>query len=88
MSPTIRGFGGRARRSHGKGDAVRVGGVAVTVLRSVAVQWWHRGGDEDGSGASRRWLRPSLDRIRDFGDELWLGQPRKESRQPPPLFIA
>jgi hypothetical protein len=38
MSPTIRGLGGRAQRSHGKGDAVRVGGVAVTVLRSVVVQ--------------------------------------------------
>jgi len=25
------------------------------------VQWWRRGGGEDGSGASRRWLRPSLD---------------------------
>ena len=37
MSPTIRGLGGRARRSHGEGDAVRVGGVAVTALRSVAV---------------------------------------------------
>ena len=63
MSPTICGLGGRARRSHDEGDAVRVGGVAVTVLRSVAVQWWRRGDGEDGSGAFRRWLRPSLDRI-------------------------
>ena len=63
MSPTIRGFGGRSRRSHGEGDAVHVGGVVVTVLMSVAVQWWCRGGGEDGSGASRHWLRPSLDRI-------------------------
>ena len=39
MSPTIRGLGGKARRSHGEGDAVRVGSVAVMVLRSVVVQW-------------------------------------------------
>ena len=64
MSPTIRGLGGRARRSHGEGDAVRVGSVAVRVLRSVTVQWWRRANGEDGSGASRRWLRPSLDQIR------------------------
>jgi hypothetical protein len=63
MSMTIRGLGGRARRSHGEGDAVRVDYVAVTVLRLVAVQWWRRGSGEDGSGASHRWLRPSLDRI-------------------------
>ena len=63
MSPTIRELGGRSRRSHGKSDAVRVGGVTVTVLRSVVVQWWHRGGGEDGSGTFRRWLRPSLNRI-------------------------
>ena len=61
MSPTIHGLGGRARRSHGESDAVWVGGVVVTVLRSVVVQWWRRGGGEDGSGASHRWLRPSLD---------------------------
>ena len=63
MLLTIRGIEGRARRSHGKGDVVRVDGVTVTVLRSFAVQWWRRGGREDDSGASRRWLRPSLDRI-------------------------
>ena len=63
MSLTIHGFGGRARRSHGEGDAVWVGGVTMTVLRLVVVQWWHRGGGEDGSGAFRRWLRLSLDRI-------------------------
>ena len=63
MSPTIHGLGGRARRSHGEGDAVRVGGVAVTVLRSVAVQWWRICGGEDGSGAFRHWLRPSLVQI-------------------------
>ena len=63
MSQTIRGLGGRARRSHDEGDAVRVGGVAVTVLKSVAVQWWRRGDGEDDSRASRRWLRPSLDRM-------------------------
>ena len=63
MLPTIRGLGERARRSHSESDAVWVDGVAVTVLRSVAVQWWRRGGGEDGNGASRRWLRPSLDRI-------------------------
>ena len=63
MSPIIRWLGGRARRSHGEGNTVWVGGVVVTVLRSAVVQWWHRDGDEDGSGASRRWLRPSLDRI-------------------------
>jgi len=88
MSPTIRGLGGKARRSHGEGDAVRVGSVAVTVLRSVAVQWWRRGDNEDSSGASRRWLRPSLDRL---GLSLGVaahGQPRTENRRPPPLFIA
>ena len=63
MSPTIRGLGGRARRSHGEGDAVWVGGVTITVLRSVAVQWWRRDDGEDGSGASCRWLCPSLHQI-------------------------
>jgi len=29
-----------------------------------------------------------LDRIRDFGEELGLGEPRDLSRRPPPLFIA
>ena len=77
MSPTIRGLGGRARRSHGEGDAVRVDGVAVTVLRSVAVQWWRRDDSEDFSGTSRRWLRPS---------PLFIA--RTESRQSPPLFTA
>jgi len=63
MSPTIRWLRGRARRSHGKGDAVWVGGVAATVLRSVVVKWWRRGDGEDGSGASGHWLCPSLDQI-------------------------
>ena len=63
MSPTIRGLGESARRSHGESDAVRVSGVAVTVLWPVAVQWWRRDGGEDGSGASRCWLRLSLDQI-------------------------
>ena len=58
MSPTIHGLGGRARRSHGESGVVWVSGVAVMVLRSVAVQWWRRGDSEDSSGASRRWLRP------------------------------
>ena len=80
MSPTIRGFRGRARGSHGESNAVQVGGVAVTVLRSVAVQWWRRGGDEDGSGACRRWLRPSLDRIGFLGGCGAHGESRTESR--------
>ena len=63
MSPTICGLRGRARRSHGEGDAVRVDGVAVTVLRSVAVQWWRRDDGEEDSGAFRRWLCPSLHQI-------------------------
>ena len=64
MSPTIRGLGGRARRSHGKSDAIQVGGIAVPVLRSVAVQWWHRGGGEDISGASCRFSAFFLDQIK------------------------
>ena len=38
MSPAIRELREKARRSHGEGDVARVGGVAVTVLSSVAVQ--------------------------------------------------
>ena len=63
MLPTICKLGGRARRSHGEGNTVWVGGVVVTVLRLVAGQWWRRGGGEDYNGASRCWLHPSLDRI-------------------------